>query len=207
MIYRLLKSVAKVVLFFIFKVELIGKDRIPSGAVIVAANHISNFDPIILSCMFKRDIHFIAKKELFSNHFSNWFFHKLHAIPVDRHNGTVIRPVRHGLDVLKRGEVFGIFPEGKRCKEGERIRSKKGVAFFGCKTDAPILPVAIVRLGTGLRRTPIKIIIGDPIYTANFLDADYDFISQVVMGRINEFSELYDWRNNEYDEQTCPHDL
>jgi 1-acyl-sn-glycerol-3-phosphate acyltransferase len=74
---------------------------------------------------------FLAKKELFQRRMTNWLFQKLHAIPVDRQSGMVIRPVRRSLKVIENGEVFGIFPEGKRCKNGEVSIRKKGVAFSG----------------------------------------------------------------------------
>ncbi|MBB6449107.1 1-acyl-sn-glycerol-3-phosphate acyltransferase [Geomicrobium halophilum] len=191
MIYLLMKPIAKMILLCTFKIEMVGKERMPTGAVIIAANHISSYDPIILSGTFSRKIHFLAKNELFSNHFSNWFLRKLHAVPVDRSSGIVIRPVRHVIKIIRRGDIFGIFPEGKRCKIGENVKPKKGVAFFGSKTGAPILPVAIVRKGKGRYRTSIKIIIGEPIDPSRFSDFDYDDLSQFVMTRIKELGEQH----------------
>ena len=85
MLYVLLKSVAKFLIHIKFLIEVIGSEHIQQhhNDLIVAANHVSNFDPIILSCTFKRNIHFMAEKELFRSRFSAWLMTALHTIPVD----------------------------------------------------------------------------------------------------------------------------
>ncbi|WP_425500410.1 lysophospholipid acyltransferase family protein [Piscibacillus halophilus] len=116
---------ARLFIFLKFRVEIIGKENIPThGNYIVASNHCTVYDPILIGCIIKRRVHFLAKIELFRNRFFEWFFAKLYAIPVNR-RGMVIRPVRRVLKILDEGEVFGIFPEGKRCKDGENIQPKK----------------------------------------------------------------------------------
>ncbi|MFB4166187.1 lysophospholipid acyltransferase family protein [Alteribacillus sp. JSM 102045] len=113
-------------------------EHVPTqNALIVAANHISNYDPLLLSCVMKRNIHFMAKAELFRNRFLKWFFTAVYVISVDRQSKIVIRPVRQALRIINSGEVSGIFPEGKRCKNGELVQPKKGVAFIACKTNTP----------------------------------------------------------------------
>ncbi|MED1421035.1 lysophospholipid acyltransferase family protein [Bacillus smithii] len=145
MLHSLLKPIAKLFIFLKFNIEIIGLEHVPPHkALIVAANHVSNYDPILLSCVLKRKIHFMAKAELFRNRFLKWFFTALYAIPVNRQSGIVIRPVRQSLQVLNNGEVFGIFPEGKRCKNGEVVQPKQGVAFIACKTNVPILQLRLL---------------------------------------------------------------
>ncbi|WP_199426886.1 lysophospholipid acyltransferase family protein [Thermaerobacillus caldiproteolyticus] len=193
MFYASMRWLSKIILCFIFRIEVIGIKNVPkTGPVIVAANHISNYDPIILSSIFHRKIHFLAKKELFQRRFTNWFFQKFHAIPVDRQSGIVIRPVRRSLKVIENGEVLGIFPEGKRCKNGESIKPKKGVAFFGLKTGAPVLPVAIVYLDTKKWiRKPVKVVIGPMMYLNELKSSDYTVLAEAVMNRSRELGEIY----------------
>ncbi|QQK79964.1 1-acyl-sn-glycerol-3-phosphate acyltransferase [Salicibibacter cibi] len=189
MVYWLFKPIGIMVLHCFYKINMIGREHIPDGSFIIAANHHSNVDPIILSGMFKRPIHFLAKNELFNHPFTNWFLRRLHAIPVDRKSGIVIRPVRHSLNVIRRGEWFGIFPEGKRCKIGETVRPKKGVAFLSRKSSVPILPVAIVWGNKTLWQTPITLVIGKPIEPGHFPNTDNHALAQLVMDQIKELAE------------------
>ncbi|WP_272914709.1 lysophospholipid acyltransferase family protein [Parageobacillus thermoglucosidasius] len=189
-----MKWVSKIILCFIFRIEVIGMKNFPkTGPVIVAANHTSNYDPVILFSIFNRKIHFLAKKELFQRRISNWFFQKLHAIPVDRQSGIVIRPVRRALKVIENGGVLGIFPEGKRCKNGEIVKPKKGVAFLGIKTGAPVLPVAIVYLDTKKRlRKTVKIVIGPMMYLDELESSNYTALAEAVMNRSRELREIHE---------------
>lgn len=190
MFYIFIRSIAKLFIRIKFRMEIIGMEHIPeNGPVIVAANHTSNYDPIILFSAFQRKIHFLAKHELFRSRLSNWFFNKLHAIPVDR-GGVVIRPVRHSLKVINEGEVLGIFPEGSRCKNGEMVKPKKGVVFLGLKTRAPILPIVLVGVKKGLRQ-PVKVIIGPLIHVTDLGIVEYSALSQAIMDRIRELGKIH----------------
>ncbi|MDR9797082.1 lysophospholipid acyltransferase family protein [Aeribacillus pallidus] len=146
-------------------------------------SHTSNYDPVILFSIFNRKIHFLAKKELFQRRMTNWLFQKLHAIPVDRQSGMVIRPVRRSLKVIENGEVFGIFPEGKRCKNGERVNPKKRGSFFGLKTGAPVLPVAIICLDAKkwIRKPVKKVVVGPMMYLDKLESSIYTAFAEAVM--------------------------
>ncbi|QQK76083.1 1-acyl-sn-glycerol-3-phosphate acyltransferase [Salicibibacter cibarius] len=189
MVYWLLKSIGIMVSHCLYKINMIGQERIPKGSFIIAANHHSIVDPIIISGMFKQPIHFLAKSELFIHPFANWFLRRLHAIPIDRKSGIVIRPVRHSLKVIERGEWFGIFPEGKRCKIGETVRPKKGVAFLSRKSSVPILPVAIVWGNKTLWRAPVTIVIGKPINPGHFPNTSNHALAQLVMDQIKDLAD------------------
>lgn len=198
MFYNCIRMLAKLYVFLIFKVKIVGIEHVPkNGAVIVAANHISNNDPIILMSLLDRKIHFIAKQELFRFRVSKWFFKKLSAIPVEREGGNVIRPVRESLAVIYQGEVFGIFPEGKRCRHDETVRPKKGVAFFGYHTGASILPITLVRMKKGFRR-PIKVLIGSLIDVTTLHTTDYSVLSEFIMKQIREMKNAFDPEENVY---------
>ncbi|MDQ0860017.1 1-acyl-sn-glycerol-3-phosphate acyltransferase [Bacillus sp. V2I10] len=189
MLHSLLKPVAKLFIQLKFRIEIIGLEHVSTqNALIVAANHVSNYDPILLSCVLKRNIHFMAKAELFRNRFLKWFFTAVYAISVDRQSEIVIRPVRQTLRIINNKEVFGIFPEGKRCKNEELVQPKKGVAFIACKTNAPILPIAIIGVKKGIR-TPIKIVIGPQVNVCHLDISDYSALSQYVMNRIKELEK------------------
>ncbi|MFC0273936.1 lysophospholipid acyltransferase family protein [Metabacillus herbersteinensis] len=192
MLYTLLKPIAKLILYLKFRIEVIGTEHIPHQTpYIVAANHISNYDPLVLSCTIMRKIHYMAKVELFRSRFSSCFFTALHAIPIDRHGGNPIRPVRKVLKIIGDGEIFGIFPEGKRRKNEKEIPPKRGVGYFASKTGIPILPVAIIFLENKYRKT-IKVIIGPLIYVNDVkVDKSKDTtISLFVMEQIKTLMML-----------------
>jgi 1-acyl-sn-glycerol-3-phosphate acyltransferase len=191
MTYNFFKLIAKVVIYFKFKVEIIGLENIPKdGPFIVAANHTSNYDPILLIGLLTRKIHFLGKQELFKYRISRWFFKKMNVIPVDRQSGKVIRPVRRSLTVIKEGNVYGIFPEGTRCKNGKKVVPKKGVGFFVCKTGAPILPISIIGVGKGLRQ-PVKVIIGSLTEAKDLSTTNYLTVSEIVMKKIYKMEKPY----------------
>jgi len=188
MMYTCLRFIAKPFLHCLLRIEITGIEHVPQdGPVIIAANHISACDPIVLASVIKRKIHFLAKKELFSNRFSHWLLSQLCAIPVDRHSGIVIKPVRHSLRVIRNGNAFAIFPEGTRCKNGQTIQPKKGVAFFAIKTGAPVLPIAFVSAKKGPLRT-IKVIIGKPIFLTDYTIPNYSTVTQMIMNQIKRVS-------------------
>jgi 1-acyl-sn-glycerol-3-phosphate acyltransferase len=183
---------AKLYISLIYKIKIVGMEHVPkNGAVIVATNHISNHDPIILISILDRKIHFLAKQDLFRFGLSRWFFEKLSAIPVERKGGKVIRPVRRSIAVIHQGDVFGIFPEGKRCKHGEFVQPKKGVAFFGYRTGAPVLPITIVRMKKQFRR-PVKVLIGPLIDVTTLHTTDYSVLSQYIMEQIREVKNRHE---------------
>ncbi len=145
MLYKILKIILYPIfkLIFLFKV----KDRpkhIPEKNLIICANHKSLLDPILLALASKREINFMAKKELYNNKFFGYILRKLYAFPVDRGNND-IDAVRQSIKVLKQDKLLGIFPEGTRVKDSEISREnfKDGVALIATKTNSNILPVRI----------------------------------------------------------------
>ncbi|WP_162536161.1 lysophospholipid acyltransferase family protein [Aeribacillus pallidus] len=78
--------------------------------------------------------------------------------------------------------MFGIFPEGKRCKNGESVNPKKRGSFFGLKTGAPVLPVAIICLDAKKWiRKPVKVVIGPMMYLDKLESSIYTAFAEAVM--------------------------
>lgn len=142
--YNFFKNFVGIFFKLIYRPEVVGINNIPKNeALVICSNHKCILDPIFLAVYVDRQIHFMAKKELFKNKMVNKFFSKLGAFPVDR-DGADIFAIKQALRVLKNDEVLGIFPEGTRVKEINLDNAKSGVAMIAHKANALILPCQII---------------------------------------------------------------
>lgn len=188
-------SFAKVIVKSVFKIlypfESRGSENIPeTGPVILCANHLSNLDPIMLGLTCDREIHFMAKEELFHVPVLNRVVRKLHAFPVRR--GMADREaLRTGLKVLQDGCVLGIFPEGTRSKSGELLKGLSGVGFFALRTDARVIPCAIIGPYRLFRK--IRVVYGKPIDMESLKErrAKAEEATEVIMSAIKEILLQY----------------
>ena len=122
-------------------------DEIPTeGPLILAANHASNFDAIVLGSWLiprlGRRIHWLGKKELFAWPIVGWAAANGGVHPVDR--GTAdVEAFRLAQRILTEGQVLFVFPEGTRSPDGGLQAAQDGVAVLALRTDAPIVPLGI----------------------------------------------------------------
>lgn len=129
----------------LFQVQYENVNNIPkTGRLIVCCNHLSVFDPILLALPFRRQIRYMAKSELFTDHGKLFrsLLYALGAFPVRRNKGDV-SSVKTAQSILQDGGIVGIFPQGGCFPEGSITRIKAGAAMIAVKTQTPILPVAI----------------------------------------------------------------
>ena len=131
----------------------------PEGGVIVAANHMSNWDPPFLASFLERPVSYMAKQELFEIPIFGTVIRWLFAFPVRR--GAADRSaVKAAVKELRAGRCVGIFPEGTRSKDGEVHHFGAGVALLASMSGAPVVPAAIV--GTDKMRN-LRVVYGAPI--------------------------------------------
>ena len=142
--YKIGKTLAKFLLAVIFRVQIAGTRKLPEGPVIVVSNHISNWDVLILGGVFDRQIHYMAKKELFKNPLLKKLMEALGAFPVDR-GGADVNAIRKSLEILSSadGGVVGIFPQGTRVKDDASFEVAGGVGMIALRSGATIVPVHI----------------------------------------------------------------
>lgn len=144
-LYKFLYRVAWILAKIVFRFEIIGKENIPKDKnFIIFANHIAFTDPAFLAFALgrKRQIHFMAKEELFKDHkFAGWLLTKLGAFSINRDVG--IEGINTAIDLVKDGKILGMFPEGTRSKTGKLGRAKSGIALIMCQTKSDVLPCVI----------------------------------------------------------------
>ncbi|MCX5523548.1 1-acyl-sn-glycerol-3-phosphate acyltransferase [Streptomyces bobili] len=137
----------------IFRPWVEGLENVPAeGPAILASNHLSFSDSFFLPAVLDRKVTFIAKAEYFTTpgvkgRLTAAFFKGVGQLPVDRSGarGAGEAAIRSGMDVLERGELFGIYPEGTRSPDGRLYRGKPGgLARVALATGAPVIPVAMI---------------------------------------------------------------
>jgi 1-acyl-sn-glycerol-3-phosphate acyltransferase len=160
----LIRAVAKLFL----GLKVIGLENIPGrGKLIIAANHQSYLDPPIIGACIPREIHYMAKAELFRKPVLGKLIRRWNSIPVKR-SGQDFASLKAATGILKRDGALLVFPEGTRSRTGEFLQPTGGLGFLAAVSGADVLPVFVS--GTRgawrrvLRRTGIKVIIGKPIH-------------------------------------------
>lgn len=161
MIYRLLKFLARIVLVVLRRWEVLGRENLPaSGGIILVANHVSYWDPVVVICAFNRKVHFMAKAELFKIPVIGYVIRISGAFPV-RRDKSDRSAIRTAVKLLEEGQVVGVFPEGTRSHTGELLKPHLGAAMLASKTGVPMLPIAVS--GTRGVFGKIKVRVGRPV--------------------------------------------
>ncbi len=173
--------------------RIINKERLQNWrSCIIAANHISYFDPPFIGSILPQEIHYLAKSELFKNPLFGKLLRFFNSLPVKR--GVVDRNTLQEIKkLLSRDKSILIFPEGSR----KSFTAKPGIGILVYEMKVPILPVYIEnsnRLpGCFLRKKRLNIYIGEWIQPEEYscLPAEkksYRHIAEVVLKRVNVLS-------------------
>jgi 1-acyl-sn-glycerol-3-phosphate acyltransferase len=166
--YRIAALVVKPLMRTWFLIRLEGHEHVPNeGPVILASNHRSNMDPVLLASAVRRPLSFMAKAELFVGPLG-WIMRWIGQFPVRR--GGIDREALRRVDaVLARGSMLGLFPEGTR-GEGDFAAVHPGLAYIVVRQRCPVLPVVISGTERVKRRfgwlpfaSPVRIVIGPPV--------------------------------------------
>ena len=170
-IYAFWQLLGRFVVFpFLFRVSVAGVERVPEeGAIIVASNHFTNFDPILTGSYIGRYLTFMAKRELVESPTVGWLCRQWGVLPVNR-DGMDLPAVRQMLRILRSGQAMVMYPEGTRSRDGQLHEPQPGAAYAAMKLGAPVIPVSIWgteafswrrRLTKG--RMPVNLRVGRPL--------------------------------------------
>jgi 1-acyl-sn-glycerol-3-phosphate acyltransferase len=124
--------------------QCLGSENVPkTGGVILAPNHVSYSDPPAVGCGVRRQVHYMAKKELFHIPVLGLLIKSVGAFPVKR--GTADRAaLRRAIDIVQNGGVICMFPEGTRSPDGELMKAESGIGMVALKSRATVVPVALI---------------------------------------------------------------
>ena len=146
-----------------YKVEYIGLENIEhSGGFIIAPNHVTEFDPLLIAMASKRLFYYIAKYELFKNPLLAKAIIGLNGFPIMRGKGDM-RAINYAVELVRRGEVLCIFPEGTRSADGVPHEAKSGVGYIARHACADIVPTAIFMEDKDKKGSRVIVKFGEPI--------------------------------------------
>lgn len=172
----------------VFRPWIVGRRNVPAeGAAILASNHLSVSDSIFLPLMIDRPMSFLAKSDYFTGRgLKGWatrmFMKATGQIPIDRSGGKASEAsLNTGLQVLGRGDLLGIYPEGTRSPDGTLYRGRVGIARMALEAHVPVIPVvmvdtdAIMPIGRTIPRIGrVGVVIGEPLDFSRFAGMESD---------------------------------
>jgi len=135
----------------LFRPRVSGLENVPTtGPALLVSNHLAFMDSVFLPVAVPRQIVFPAKSEYFTapglkGRLMATFFRSVGQIPIDRSGGRAsLAALNTGLEILAKGELFGIYPEGTRSPDGRLYKGKTGVARMAIVAGVPVIPVAMI---------------------------------------------------------------
>jgi 1-acyl-sn-glycerol-3-phosphate acyltransferase len=198
MLYQILRNMFRCIYTLLFRCEVHGTENVPlTGPLIIAANHMSNWDPPLLGSYMARPICYMAKQELFDVPGLGWILRTCHSFPIKRGAGDR-GAIKTALAILQQQRCMALFPEGTRSRNGKMHKAEAGVGLIAALSKAPVVPVAII--GTdricnqGHFLPKLQLIYGKPLFfTAERNDktALQDF-SQQIMENIAIMKKTYE---------------
>jgi len=189
-LYFVIAGLSWPVLRTVYRLRWTGREHVPDGGCVLAANHWSNFDPWPLGIPLfpRRFLRFMAKKELFWPPLG-WIAHGAGAFPVDRGKSDQAA-IDTAVELCRAGHVVVMFPEGTRRAKGLRKRHearwRTGAARIALSADVPLVPAGIAGTNRLKRFGPLRVAYGTPIDLSDLADHDEAEAAQIATDRLRE---------------------
>ena len=164
------RGLALPLLHSVYDFHVEGEERVPlRGPALLASNHLSFLDPIVLQGALRRPIHYLMTARLYRDRRWQWLFRLFDTVPVTLGSGN-FKALAEAAARLQAGEVVGVFPEGGISKDGSLGPFRRGVGLLAMRTATPVIPVAIQGTRQALppgalrpRRARIRVRVGEPL--------------------------------------------
>lgn len=171
-LYRALRAALPPIVHPYFHLRVEGRENVPAvGGAVLAPNHLAFIDSVLLALNVHRPVYYLGKADYFESVKTRWFFSGVGVIPTFRQGGDKAREsLEAGLQVVRRGDLLGIYPEGTRSPDGRLYRGKTGPVRIAIAGNVPIVPCALI--GTREvqppdsylpRRRPVTVRYGRPL--------------------------------------------
>lgn len=151
MLYRIMRRIVRTLVIVCCRPVIEGVENLPAtGPVIVAGNHLSFVDSVLIPAMAPRRLTFLAKAEYFEGSglgglLNRWFFTSMGHVPMPRTSRRAsLESLDLALELLRKDGAFGIYPEGSRSPDGRLYRARTGVAYLALASGAPVVPVGLI---------------------------------------------------------------
>ncbi len=179
-----------------------GRGQVPrTGGLIVASNHVSFWDPPLVGAALPREIHYLAKEELFRAPVFGALIRAYNAIPI-RRGVADLSGMAKAIEVLRQGRALMMFPEGSRMRDGRLHPARPGVGMLAVNADVPILPCFISGSERPMkwlyRGARVRIVFGTPLHWQDLAGPDAEHVpgralyQQVGDGVMREIAKLRD---------------
>ncbi|MBA2294527.1 MAG: 1-acyl-sn-glycerol-3-phosphate acyltransferase [Actinobacteria bacterium] len=186
--YLLIAGVSLPILRVVYRLRATGREHLPDGGCVLAANHWSNFDPWPLGIPLfpQRFLRFMAKKELFWPPLG-WIIRAGGAFPVDRSGGDQ-QAISTAVELCRAGHVVVMFPEGTRRRKGmlkrHEARWRTGAARIALEAGVPLVPAGIAGTDRLARLAPLRVAYGAPIATRDLAGRDAQEVAELATERL-----------------------
>ncbi len=198
MFYSICLTILRILFKILFHARVRGKENIPRrGPVLIAPNHVSFLDPVAVGTATSRQLHYMARDDLFIIPVLGWLIKRLNSFPVKKDRPDP-EAIKEALRILKRGEALLLFPEGTRSPDGRLLPGQLGVGMLAWHSRATIVPAAVIGSDKALpvgakriRRVRIEVRFGKAISPEEFPEKEkrrdtYQAISDKIMERIKK---------------------
>jgi 1-acyl-sn-glycerol-3-phosphate acyltransferase len=185
--YWVFKAILKPPLRALYRIRPDGLENVPKkGPAIIAANHVSFLDSFFIPLVVKRrKVTYLAKADYFKSWKTSWFFKSAGQISCERSGGSKSQQsLEIALDVLKQGDLLGIYPEGTRSPDGRLYRGRTGIARLALAAGVPVIPTGLIgtdvvmpkeaKLPKFTGHTEVKVRFGKPLDFSRFAGRERD---------------------------------
>ena len=189
--YRFGRDFCRWTVSLLYPIKIFGKENVPlEGSIMICPNHIGELDCVANAISIKRDIHFMAKKELWEVPLLKNFLTWAKAIPVNR--GSVsMDTMRTGVKYLKENRALLIYPEGTCFETGDIHPGLAGAGFFVLRTNCLVVPCTIIGPHKLFKKTVVAY--GKPMDMTSYREskASPEVVVAAIMTEIKKLYEKY----------------